>query len=164
MKQTLQVEHCEHVSGRSFDEVWSAFQAATGSVEEGFDKVAGQAKGSEEFARIFKAREGSSGFMRFLTVDHGAWLANYGRGVKGVMVVLGNPLIAITMLNHDFGAGLNVPVRIYIYEGEDGLTRVAYDLPSNLMSGLGNADVTDAARKLDAKLVALAEQVSGTKA
>ena len=55
--------------------------------------------------------------MRFLTVDHGGWLSNFGKAPKAMMVVLGNPLIAITMIKHDIRVGLNVPVRIYIYEG-----------------------------------------------
>jgi hypothetical protein len=43
----------------------------------------------------------------------------------------------------------------------DGSTRVAYDLPSSLMSGLENADVSAAAAKLDEKLVALAKAITG---
>jgi hypothetical protein len=43
----------------------------------------------------------------------------------------------------------------------DGHTRVTYDLPSTLMSGLDEADVAEAARKLDAKLIAVAETISG---
>ena len=46
-------------------------------------------------------------------------------------------------------------------EGADGRTRVAYDLPSTLMSGLDDADVAEATRKLDAKLIAVAETISG---
>ena len=58
------------------------------------------------------------------------------------------------MLRHDVGAGLNVPVRIFIYQHQDGNTRVAYDLPSTLMSNLKGDPVAEAASKLDAKLVA----------
>jgi uncharacterized protein (DUF302 family) len=100
--------------------------------------------------------------MRFDVIDHGSWLATIGQRAKAVMVVLGNPLIARTMLRHDVGAGLNVPVRIFIYQ--DGKTRVAYDLPSTLMSNLKGDPVAEAALKLDAKLVALAERISGVKA
>ena len=106
----------------------------------------------------------SSDFMRFDVIDHGSWLATIGQRAKAVMVVLGNPLIARTMLRHDVGAGLNVPVRIFIYQHQDGKTRVAYDLPSTLMSNLKGDPVAEAASKLDAKLVALAERISGVKA
>ena len=103
--------------------------------------------------------------MRFLTVDHGAWLARIGFNPKARMYTIGNPLIARTMLEHDIAAGLNVPVRLMIYE--DALsrtTRLTYDLPSSLMSGLQNEKVTAAAKKLDAKLIALAVHATGSEA
>jgi uncharacterized protein (DUF302 family) len=46
------------------------------------------------------------------------------------MYTIGNPLIAITMLQHDIAAGLNVPVRVMIYRNESsGTTRFVYDEP-----------------------------------
>ena len=158
------VKHFEHVSAKTFEEVVAAFESATGSVEEGFSVVAANAKDAGDFERIFKAREGSSGFMRFLTIDHGGWLGHFNRPSKAILYVLGNPLVAITMLKHDVRVGLNVPVRLYIYEGTDGRTRVCYDLPSSLMGGLDNAAVTEAAHELDAKLTALAQAISGATA
>ena len=100
--------------------------------------------------------------MRFLTVDHGAWLARIGLNAKARMYTIGNPLIAQIMLEHDITAGLNVPVRLMIYEdAASRTTRLAYDLPSSLMSGLQNEKVTAAAKKLDAKLIALANHATG---
>jgi uncharacterized protein (DUF302 family) len=164
MIKFLTVEHREHVTQKSFEAVMAAFKTATGSVEEGFSQVTEQATNPQQFEAIFRAREGSSGFMRFDTFDHGKWLQLIGQTAKAVMVILGNPLIARTMLQHDIRAGLNVPVRLLIYEHTDGSTRVAYDLPSSLMSGLENADVTAAATKLDEKLVALAKAITGVGA
>jgi len=81
------------------------------------------------------------------------------------MYTIGNPLIARTMLEHDIAAGLNVPVRLMIYEdAASRTTRLTYDLPSSLMSGLQNEKVTAAAKKLDAKLIALAVHATSAKA
>ena len=67
--------------------------------------------------------------MRFLTVDHGAWLTRIGLKARARMYTIGNPLIARTMLEHDIAAGLNVPVRLMIYEDASSrTTRLAYDL------------------------------------
>jgi uncharacterized protein (DUF302 family) len=55
---------------------------------------------------------------------------------------------------------LNVPVRMVIYEGTDGRTRLGYDRPSSLMERLGNPELRAAAQKLDAKLAALAGRVT----
>ncbi len=81
------------------------------------------------------------------------------------MYTIGNPLIAQTMLKHDLRVGLNVPVRLMIYENNtDGTVRLAYDQPSSLMSRLKNEDVTTAAKKLDAKLHELCERAAGASA
>jgi uncharacterized protein (DUF302 family) len=166
MRTTLAVHNNEHVSSRSFDEVVSAFESAVGSVEEiGLEALAASAKSTEEFETSVHSREGTSGFMRFLTVDHGGWLPRVGLKGKARMYTIGNPLIARTMLQHDIAAGLNVPVRLMIYEEPASrTTRLAYDLPSSLMSGLKNEEVNAAAKKLDAKLIALAVHATGAEA
>jgi hypothetical protein len=57
---------------------------------------------------------------------------------------------------------LNVPSRLMMYEeAVSRTTRLAYDLPSSLMSGLKNKKVAAAAKKLDAKLIALAVHATG---
>ena len=166
MKARFTVHHNEHVSSRPFEEVINAFESAVGSVEDaGFPALLAETKNSDEFEASVHSREGSSGFMRFLTVDHSAWLNRIGLSAKGRMYTIGNPLIARTMLEHDIAAGLNVPVRLMIYQDPASLTtRLTYDLPSSLMSGLQNKKVTAAAKKLDAKLIALAVHATGAQA
>jgi uncharacterized protein (DUF302 family) len=166
MKTTFTVRHNEHVSSRPFEEVVNAFESAVGSVEEsGFPAILATTKSAEEFEIRVRSHEGTSGFMRFLTVDHGAWLARIGLNAKARMYTIGNPLIAQTMLEHDIATGLNVPVRLMIYEDAVSRTaRLVYDLPSSLMSGLQNEKVAAAAEKLDAKLIALAVHATGAEA
>lgn len=102
--------------------------------------------------------------MRFLTIDH-SWMARYGSKARCRMYTLGNPLIAKTMLTHAIAGGLNVPIRLAIYEDLAGsTTHLAYDLPSSLMSVLKNDDLSAAANELDEKLLALALQVTGSAA
>jgi uncharacterized protein (DUF302 family) len=166
MRTTFTVHHNEHVSSRPFEEVVNAFESAVGSVEDtGFPALLASTKSAQEFETSVHSREGTSGFMRFLTVDHGAWLARVGLNPKARMYTIGNPLIARTMLEHDIAAGLNVPVRLMIYEDAvSRTTRLAYDLPSSLMGGLQNEKVAAAAKKLDAKLIALAIHATGAEA
>jgi uncharacterized protein (DUF302 family) len=166
MRTTFTVHHNEHVSSRSFEEVVSTFEFAVRSVEDtGFPALLASTKSAEEFESQVKSRESTSGFMRFLTVDHGAWMARVGLNARARMYTIGNPLIARTMLKHDIAAGLNVPVRLMIYEDATSrTTRLAYDLPSSLMSGLQNDNVAAAAKKLDAKLIALAVHATGADA
>src|SRR5262245_13063294 len=108
-----------HSSSQSFEEVVAAFEAAVGSVEGGgFERELGAARDPSDFEARLRSREGSSGFMRFQTIDHGAWLSalGIGAGAKARLYTIGNPLIARTMITHDLGVGLNVPVRVLIYE------------------------------------------------
>jgi uncharacterized protein (DUF302 family) len=155
-----------HESNRSFEQVVSAVEAATGTVEnEVFDLEVRAATTPNDFATRMHSNESTSGFMRFHTIDHGAWLAALGSSGKIRMYTIGNPLIARTMIKYDLAVGLNVPVRIAVYENPStGKANVAYMLPSSLMSALNNQAVSDAAKALDVKLIALAESVSGSKA
>jgi uncharacterized protein (DUF302 family) len=158
------VQHIEHQSRLPFEEVVSAFEAATGEIENGaFAEELAASRDLEDFETRMQGHEGDSGFMRFLMLDHGAWLALYGEQAKCRLYTLGNPLIARAMLKHDLRVGLNVPVRLMIYETAAGETRIAYDQPSSLMSRLDNPEVAAAACKLDAKLAALAEQAVGLR-
>jgi uncharacterized protein (DUF302 family) len=103
--------------------------------------------------------------MRFLTIDHGAWMKYDGSKSRAILYILGNPLIARTMLKHTIAAGLNVPIRLTIYEDETSAkSNFDYDLPSSWMSVFGNEDVDAAAKKLDQKLIALAKEVTGADA
>ena len=155
-----------HESNRSFADVVAALEAAVGSVEnEAFDHELSEVRDPSDFEARMHTHESTSGFMRFHTIDHGAWLAALGSRGNAKMYTIGNPLIARTMIKYNLGVGLNVPVRIAVYEEPStGKVYVTYNLPSSLMSVLHDKDVGEAARALDAKLIALAEKASGSKA
>jgi uncharacterized protein (DUF302 family) len=166
MIDSFTVQHCEHVSRRSFEDVVAAFEAELGSVEGGdiIPREVAAATGRADFEARIRAYEGRSGFMIFLLNDHGAWMSWVGVQAKIRSYTIGNPLVARTMITHDPGVGLNVPIRVLIYQTPSGETRLAYDLPSSLMSRLHNDDVSAPALKLDAKLRALAVLATGTTA
>ena len=99
--------------------------------------------------------------MLFATFDHGAWIRKTGIDGKVLRVVIGNPLIAITMLQHDVTAGLFAPVELLITEEDDGHSALTYVVPSSLMVVEPNEPLRTAALELDAKLSALAQKVTG---
>jgi len=63
-----------------------------------------------------------------------------------------NPLFAIQMTQHDIRASLYAPLRVLIYENEEGKTCVEYDKPSSLFGQFGNPKVTEVATMLDRKM------------
>src|SRR5207248_11783087 len=103
--------------------------------------------------------------MRFFTADHGAWRTRVGLTPRARMYTVCKPLIARAMLDDGLAAGLDVRVRLMICdEPASRTTRLTYDLPASLMSGLKNRKVAGAAEKLDAKLIALAVHATGAEA
>jgi uncharacterized protein (DUF302 family) len=99
---------------------------------------------------------GKSGFMLFQEIDHGGWLPRFGINRRAVRWILGNPLIAITMIRHDITAGLFVPVEVLVTEKESGLgTTITYVRPSSLMVIEENPPLREAAKALDEKFDAL---------
>ena len=165
MIQQISVDHVSFKSDRSFEQVIAAFEENVGSLEDiGWGSVAKNAKDSGEFEAMVKEHLGPSDFTRFLTVNHGEWVTQQGIPMKSIMYVIGNPLIAITMIRHDVEAGLDVPVRVNIYEHKDGKTRFVYNKPSTLMGSLDSPELHEAALKLDAKMLALGEIVTGSTA
>src|SRR5262249_18717903 len=101
------------------------------------------------------AMAGPSGFMLFGTTDHGALLRLAGQKRKAVQFVVGNPLIALQMTQHDLRAGLYAPLRVLLYENEAGKTCLEYDRPSSLFGQFGDDRITPVASMLDRKLEAL---------
>lgn len=164
MIKDLTVRHVALSTKRSFAEVVDAFEENVGTLENiGWSSVVTASKSAADFEERTKRTLGPSGFTRFLTLDHGKWLTFLGQPAKFIQYIIGNPMIAITMLRHDIEAGLDVPVRLAIYEKPNGETRVVYNTPSTLMSSIGNAELKVAAEKLDAKMLELAEKITGAK-
>ena len=163
MQSTSTLIHQEFSSLRSFDAVIAAFEAAIGPGDgKTFQSIVDQTTNASDFAERVRDAEGSSGFILFLKVEHGPWLARVGIGGRAAVYTIGNPLIAQTMIRHNIEVGLNVPVRVLIYEHAATKTGcIGYDLPSSLMARLNNEQITAAAKLLDDKLAALARHCTG---
>jgi uncharacterized protein (DUF302 family) len=106
----------------------------------------------EKVRAKLEAMVGPSGFMLFRTSDHGSLLRLVGQKKRAIQYLLGNPLFAIQMTQHDIRASLYAPLRVLVYENEPGKTCVEYDKPSSLFGQFGNAKVTEVAVMLDRKL------------
>ena len=117
----------------------------------------------QSFTSLFNSHVGPHGFVQFYEFNHGDWvrLFGVGNGLRLKRVILGNPLIAITMLKHDLDAGLFVPVEVLLKELEGGKgTEVMYVLPSSLIAaGKDSEGLRKAAEELDRKLERLVEDI-----
>ncbi|MFI5615156.1 DUF302 domain-containing protein [Amycolatopsis sp. NPDC051903] len=159
------VENYEYVTDKTYEEVVAAFDAVLGDVEYGrFTEILKAAETREEWERAVTEVLGTSGMLRFFTVDHGKWMGFYGHAVKAKKYVYGNPLIAETMMRHDTRFGQQAPNRLQVYEDADGHARVSYDLPSSIFGFIGNEELTRTAYGLDAKVAEFVERITGTTA
>jgi uncharacterized protein (DUF302 family) len=148
----------------SFDEVSRRLKAemGNGNIPE-ILALAKTVRTESEFAdEVTKRYVGRSGFMLFAEIDHGTWLTVFGIHRRSVRWVLGNPLIAVTMIRHDITVGLFAPVELLITEHEDGRgTNVVYIRPSSLIIVEENEPLRQAAEILDTKLAALVTSATG---
>ena len=153
------VEHVRLVSDKPFEEVARAFERQLGRFDPEVYKALA-AGGDAEAARArIEAMAGPSGFMLFGTNDHGSLLRLAGQKRKAVQYVVGNPLFALRMTQHDVRAGLYAPLRVLLYEDEEGKTCLEYDRPSSLFGQFGDGRISPTAAMLDRKLEALAAAV-----
>ncbi|MGZ4578559.1 MAG: DUF302 domain-containing protein [Mycobacterium sp.] len=146
-------------STKSYDELLAALLDDMGEQPVPINDIATTTDDWRSYQERVEPHVGPSGFMLFALIDHGAWITKAGIGRKAIRVILGNPLIAITMLRHDVTAGLFAPVELLLLDEGTG-SSLTYLKPSSLMVVEPNPELLSAAEELDAKLAALAEKVT----
>lgn len=148
----ITVEHVRVVADKPIDKVAKAFEQQLGQFDPEVYKLLTAGEDPDKVRAKLEAMVGPSGFMLFRTSDHGALLRLVGQKKKAIQYLVGNPLFAVQMTQHDLRASLYAPLRVLIYENDQGKTCIEYDRPSSLFGQFGNAKVTAVATMLDEKL------------
>jgi uncharacterized protein (DUF302 family) len=153
MERSITVRHISLEIKADFDRFTRALEHALGR----FDEVllAELDTDPQSVTERLKEAAGEDGLMLFNIIDHGKLLNIFGSPKKAKQYVLGNTLIAAMMTRHDIPAGLYAPLRLLVYEADDGSTRFEFDQPSSLFGQFDNPAVTAVARSLDTKLAGL---------
>jgi uncharacterized protein (DUF302 family) len=149
------VDHVRLETNKPFEEVAKALERQLGTFDPDVRKVATESGDTEAAKARIEAMAGPSGFMLFGTTDHGALLRIVGQKRRAVQYVVGNPLVALQMTQHDIRAGLYAPLRVLLYEDERGRTCLEYDKPSSLFGQFNDDRITPVAAMLDRKVEAL---------
>jgi uncharacterized protein (DUF302 family) len=148
----IMIDHVHVETEKPFGDLAAAFEARVGKFDStAYEELRNGADPEAVRARL-EAMAGPSGFMVFRTSDHGALLRLADQKRKAIQYLVGNPLFAIQMTQHDIRAALYAPLRVLIYENEQGKTCIEYDRPSSLFGQFGNPKVTEVATMLDRKL------------
>ena len=151
-----------YASTRSFDDLVDALLADVGHDPVPIDDIGTLHATWESYEHEVQSHVGPSGFMLFGSLNHGGWIAKAGIHRKVLRLIIGNPLIAITMIRHDVTAGLFAPVDLLLTEEDNGTSALTYVVPSSLMVVEPNPPLLSAAQDLDAKLDALAAKVTAS--
>ena len=87
-------------------------------------------------------------------VDHGGLLHIAGGKRNALLYEIGNPLTALKMTRHQLSVGLYLPLRVVLFEDEQGKGVFEFDRPSSLLSQYGDERVTEVGRHVEAVLEA----------
>jgi uncharacterized protein (DUF302 family) len=155
------VEHVQVQTEKPFQDATNAFDRQLGHFDPDVLKELAEGGDVEKAKAKMAAMAGPSSFMLMNSIDHGALLRVAGQERKANQYVLGNPLFAFQMTQHDIRASLYAPLRVLLYENDAGKTCVEYDKPSSLFGQFENAEITLVASMLDHKLEALVASAIG---
>lgn len=155
---TFVATHVRVETAKAFAEVTHDFERQLGKFDPTvLQSLRPDAEHVDDVRSRIEAMAGLSGLMLFGTIDHGTLLSVFAEPKKAVQYVVGNPLIALQMTQHDVRAGLYAPLRVLVYEDEQGNTCLEYDLPSSLFGQFGDDRITSVANQLDRKMEELVE-------
>jgi len=161
-------------SSQSFDTVIARLRCQTNRCNEPVSKPPIPYKPyasmtQDEFKEYINDMQGPSGFMYFHELEYGSWLnvLGIGKGMRMKKFIIGNPLIAATILNADLRTALNVPVELLIRElaDEGGGVKIVYLQPSETMvaQACRTQDLVDHIKMLDTMLRKLVDNVANSE-
>ena len=146
--RTIAVEHIRILSGRQFAEVRRKLEDTVPTL----DASIAEALSSGDQKRAKEYEENGPKLSIFGERDHGALLQIVGRRRNALQYEIGNPLTASKMTRHQLPAALYAPLRVVLFEDEQGRGIFEYDKPSSFFGQYGDERVTEVGRYLDVAL------------
>lgn len=151
VRRDISVEHIRIRSERSFAEVRKAMDVLVPMLDPKLIET--MSRGDR--AAVSEYEKNGPKLFRFFERDHGVILAIAGRARNAIQYEIGNPITASKMTRHQLGASLYAPLRVTLYESEEGGAVFEYDLPSSLFGQFGDERVREVGRYLDRELEAI---------
>jgi uncharacterized protein (DUF302 family) len=148
--RTIAVEHIKISSKHSFEEVRQKLEGTLPKYDRNI--VAALRNGDVKSAKDYE--ENGPRLSIVAAVDHGADLQIVGRKRNALLYEIGNPLTATKMTRHQLPAALYAPLRVVLFEDEQGRGVFEYDKPSSFFGQYGDERVTEEGRHSDADLEA----------
>ena len=148
--QTIAIEHTKISSERSFAEVRQRLEGTLPKL----DTSIAEALRSGDQKRATEYEKSGPKLSIFEERDHGSLLETFGRRRKALQYEIGNPLTASKMTRYQLSPALYAPLRVVLFEDEQGKGVFEYDKPSSFFGQYGDDRVTEVGRDLDVALEA----------
>lgn len=117
--------------------------------------------GKTKLKSYLESVAGDLDLMILGTVSHGRLYRLLGEGpAQAQMFLVGNPLIALTMMRFDAEAGLYAPLRVMFWASAPDKTVVSYDRPSKMFGQWHEPVFQETGRLLDQKLELLIRRIT----
>lgn len=140
--------------------VLGAVAAGSAEANESWIMKESAASAEETADRLVEAVE-KAGARVFARVDHAAGAQSVGTELPPTIIVMfGNPRIGTPIIAANRRAGLDLPIRVLIWE-EDGVTRLGYEQPQTLAERYELRDVDDALEAMGNALDKLTTAAAG---
>jgi uncharacterized protein (DUF302 family) len=149
--ETIAVEHFRISSERAFAEVRRKLESAVPKLDTGIFETL--SSGDQRRAKDYE--ENGPRLSIFLERDHGEALQIAGGKRNALQYEIGNPLTATKMTRHHLPAALYAPLRVVLFEDEQGRGVFEYDKPSSFFGQYDDERVTEVGRDLGAALEAV---------
>jgi uncharacterized protein (DUF302 family) len=137
----IPVEHVVVMPKKPYIEVKAALETRLGRLDSDILSLLRENKIDELRAALEKLA-GRDGLAIHYVAAHGDWLILNGDRRNGIVYYIGNVLSAVEMTRQNFGAGLYAPLRVAVYEDENGTT-LEYDNPSTLFAQFHDPKIDD---------------------
>ena len=114
----------------------------------------------EQTNDAIKSLVAKNGMMIMAEVDQGNMLSMTGFSLKAKLYLIGNPTVGKQLFEQNHSVGLYVPLRLFVFNDENGQTQISYDRPSRLLARFQNEKISMVAQMLDKKLNDLASMAA----
>jgi uncharacterized protein (DUF302 family) len=102
------------------------------------------------------------GMTVFSRIDHAAGAAGIGEILRPtVLFIFGNPKVGTALMKCGQTAGIDLPLKILIWEDDSGLVKLSYNDPRYIADRHGINDCGQVLEKMTGALKAFAEKATG---
>ena len=159
----INVQRFSVTSSKGFRNVVAAIEVAVGHPDmRAFAEKVSTAKTFPEMEKFVRDAIGTSELMEFTRMDLGAFLRKRTgkESWRNLRLIVGNPIIMSSMVEHVPDAGSYAPVTVLIDERSDGV-HLSYDRMASCLATYGSPEALKIAQDLDSKVEALLVAAAG---